>query len=215
MEAISTMEKLMDLGHMDNYYEQIVKKKFTTVQMTTYILGIIGIVLVVALSIFFSGIISILIPVALIMIGVGVWLVIYLIKNSGIEYEYTFVVGEMRIEKIKGQSRRKKVAAFDVKDIDDIGKYIDRATGKKTIDTKAYPNILHAEQNELNDDTYYVVIHDKLKGKHALLIFSPNETTLQKLRPYLSIELKKKFLKLQREEQEYKDKEKTETVAQN
>ena len=97
----------------------------------------------------------------------------------------------------------------------DIGKYIDRATGKKTIDTKAYPNILHAEQNELNDDTYYVVIHDKLKGKHALLIFSPNETTLQKLRPYLSIELKKKFLKLQREEQEYKDKEKTETVAQN
>ena len=209
------MDKLIDLGHMDNYYEQIVKKKFTMVQLTTFILGLIGIVLVVILSIFFSGIFPFLVPVALIMLGLGVWLIIYLIKNSGIEYEYTFVVGEMRIEKIKGKSRRKKVAAFDVKDIDDIGKYLDRETGKKNIDLKSYPNILHAEENELNDDTYYVVIHDKLKGKHALLIFSPNETTLQKLRPYLSIELKKKFLKLQKEEQNNKEKGNNKAVAEN
>lgn len=209
------MDQLINLNNMDNYYEQIVKKRFTTLQMNTIILGLILDIVSIVLCIVFSGIISVLIPVSLILLGVGVWLVIYLIRNTKIEYEYTFVMGEMRIEKIKNQSKRKKIAAFDVKDIDDIGKFLNRETGEKNINLKSFPNVLHVEENETKDDTYYVVIHDKLKGKHALLIFTPNETTLQKLRPYLSVELKKKFLKIQKEEEEYKQKNTSEAAASN
>ncbi len=215
MEVIFTMDQLINLNNMDNYYEQIVKKRFTTLQMNTIILGLILDIVSIVLCIVFSGIISVLIPVSLILLGVGVWLVIYLIRNTKIEYEYTFVMGEMRIEKIKNQSKRKKIAAFDVKDIDDIGKFLNRETGEKNINLKSFPNVLHVEENETKDDTYYVVIHDKLKGKHALLIFTPNETTLQKLRPYLSVELKKKFLKIQKEEEEYKQKNTSEAAASN
>ena len=215
MEVIFTMDQLINLNNMDNYYEQIVKKRFTTLQMNTIILGLILDIVSIVLCIVFSGIISVLIPVSLILLGVGVWLVIYLIRNTKIEYEYTFVMGEMRIEKIKNQSKRKKIAAFDVKDIDDIGKFLNRETGEKNINPKSFPNVLHVEENETKDDTYYVVIHDKLKGKHALLIFTPNETTLQKLRPYLSVELKKKFLKIQKEEEEYKQKNTSEAAASN
>lgn len=209
------MDQLINLNNMDNYYEQIVKKRFTTLQMNTIILGLILDIVSIVLCIVFSGIISVLIPVSLILLGVGVWLVIYLIRNTKIEYEYTFVMGEMRIEKIKNQSKRKKIAAFDVKDIDDIGKFLNRETGEKNINLKSFPNVLHVEENETKDDTYYVVIHDKLKGNHALLIFTPNETTLQKLRPYLSVELKKKFLKIQKEEEEYKQKNTSEAAASN
>ena len=35
------MDQLINLNNMDNYYEQIVKKRFTTLQMNTIILGLI------------------------------------------------------------------------------------------------------------------------------------------------------------------------------
>ena len=44
------------------------------------------------------------------------------------------------------------------------------------------------------------MIHDKIRHKPAVLIFSPDNTTLDKLRPYLSIELKKKFLTIRNED---------------
>ena len=56
--------------------------------------------------------------------------------------------------------------------------------------------VLRAEENDENEDTYYLIIHDKIRHKPALLIFSPNETTLEKLRPFLSVELKKKFMSI-------------------
>ncbi len=206
------MDKLMDVGRMDNYYEQIVKKKFTANQFTALVLSLCGVITVIVLCVFFSGIIPILVPVSLISLGVGIWLIYYLIKNSGIEYEYTFVMGEMRVERIKGKSKRKKVAAFDVKDIDDIGKYIDRETGKRTVDPSKHGLILHAEENDTNIDTYYVIIHDKIRHKHAILTFTPNKTTLEKLRPFLSVELKKKFLKMMKEEEKYEAEAKKEAV---
>ena len=98
------MEKLMDLGHMDNYYEQIVKKKFAANQLATLVMGICSIVLVIFLCVYFSAVIPLLVPVSLIALGVGVWLIYTLVKNSGVEYEYTFVMGEMRIERIKGNT---------------------------------------------------------------------------------------------------------------
>lgn len=195
------MDKLMDLGHMDNYYEQIVKKKFTANQLMTIVMGICGIVLVIVLCVFFSRKVPILVPVSLVALGVGIWLIYTLIKNSGVEYEYTFVMGEMRIERIKGKSKRRKITAFDVKDIDDLGKYLDRETGKRNVDPSKFGVVLHAEENDINDNTYYLIIHDKIRHKRALITLTPNNMTLEKIRPFLSVELKKKYLKLMKEEE--------------
>ena len=61
----------------------------------------------------------------------------------------------------------------------------------------------------MNPGTFYVLIHDKIRHKPAILIFTPDETTLQKLRPYLSIELKKKFMTIMNEEKLYAKKSQT------
>ncbi len=197
------MDKLIDVTRMDNYYEQIVKKKFTAKQMISLVGSICAIILIIALCIFFSGIYSFLIPVALILIGLGIWLTVYLVKNSGIEYEYTFVTGEMRIERIKGKAKRRNITVFDIKGIDDIGKYYNHETGKRNVEPSKHNLVLHAEENNASDSTYYVLIHDKIRHKPALLVFTPNKMTLEKLRPYLSIELKKKFITLMKEEEKY------------
>ncbi len=197
------MDKLIDVTRMDNYYEQIVKKKFTAKQMISLVGSICAIILIIALCVFFSGIYSFLIPVALILLGFGIWLTVYLVRNSGIEYEYTFVTGEMRIERIKGKAKRRNITVFDIKGIDDIGKYYNHETGRRNVEPSKHNLVLHAEENNASDSTYYVLIHDKIRHKPALLMFTPNKMTLEKLRPYLSIELKKKFITLMKEEEKY------------
>ena len=194
------MEKVMQVEKIDNYSEQIVKRKMTSSKFSALVLSIAGIVVLIALSIYLSGYFNWLVPVALLFLGLGIYLSIMLIKNSGIEYEYTCVIGEMRIDKIKGKSKRKKITVFDVKAIDDIGKYIDTKTGNKNIDKSKQDLVLVAAEDIDRDDTYYVLIHDKIRQKHALLFFTPNERTLSMIQPYLSIELKKKLLKLKHDQ---------------
>ena len=99
------MEKLMNVGTMDNYYEQIVQKKFNSKMLATLIMSMVGIVVAIFLSIYLSIYFNWLVPVSLLLLGIGIWLIWFLIKNSGVEYEYTFVLGELRIERIKRQRR--------------------------------------------------------------------------------------------------------------
>ena len=199
------MEKLMNVGTMDNYYEQIVQKKFNSKMLATLIMSMVGIVVAIFLSIYLSIYFNWLVPVSLLLLGIGIWLICFLIKNSGVEYEYTFVLGELRIERIKGRSRRKNVTAFDVKAIDDIGLYFDPESHERNVNPKDFPLVLRAAANEKDGLTYYAKIHDKVRHKPALLLFSPNDTTLEKIKPYLSVELKKKYLKLQKESQKAKE----------
>ena len=194
------MEKVMQVEKIDNYSEQIVKRKMTPSKFSALVVSIAGIVILIGLSVYLSGYFNWLVPVALLFLGLGIYLSIMLIKNSGIEYEYTCVIGEMRIDKIKGKSKRKKIAVFDVKAIDDIGKYIDTKTGNKNIDKSKQDLVLMAAEDIDREDTYYMLIHDKIRQKHALLFFTPNERTLSMIQPYLSIELKKKFLKMKHDQ---------------
>ncbi len=203
------MGKLMDVSTMDNYYEQIVVKKMTSQKKTMIIVGFILLILGIVVSVFLSAALPPLAFVALAFLGGCIYLIYYIVSNSKVEYEYTFVGGEMRIERIKRQLKRKKVCAFDVKAVDDIDKYNDRESGKRNIDISKQNLILRAEDDDTNPTTYYVLIHDKIRHKPAVLIFTPDDTTLDKIRPYLSIQLKKKFLEIQNKEKLYQKKQNT------
>ena len=39
-------------------------------------------------------------PIVLTMLGLGIYLIYYILKHSRVEYEYTFVTGELRIARI-------------------------------------------------------------------------------------------------------------------
>ncbi len=207
------MGKLMDVGTMENYYEQIVVKKMAQSKKIMIVIGFIMLVLVIVVSIAFSAAIPPLTVVAVAaFIGCG-YLIYHIISNLKVEYEYTFVGGEMRVERIKRQIKRKKVCAFDVKAVDDLGKYNNPETGERNVDIKKHELVLRAESDDMNPDTYYVVIHDKIRHKPAVLIFNPDKTTLEKIRPFLSIALKKKFLNIQNDEKKAQSKTETKKEA--
>ncbi len=211
------MENYMKLDSMDTYYEQAVKRKMSPATMSRLVGGLILVITAIVVSIVLMVTIADwLFPIVLTMLGLGGYLIYYLIKHSRVEYEYTFVVGELRIAKIKGKSKRRNITYFDVKNIDDMGRFIDPKTGKRVIDPSKYPEFLHAAVDDNNLDTYYFIIHDKIRKRPAVLLMTPNERTLELIRPYLSVELKKKFLKMQREEaliSEKKEAAKSTTVS--
>ena len=196
------MEKYIALDNIDTYYEQVVKRKMSPASFSRLMIGLVLIAAAIFVMIYLMVTVADwLFLLVLSMLGFAGYMVYYLIKNSHVEYESTFVLGELRIAKIKGNSKRRTITYFDVKAIDDIGHYIDAETGKRTIDPKQYPNLLRAAENEYNLDTYYFIIHDKVRKKPAVLLMTPNEKTLSLIRPYLSVDLKKKFLKMQKEDE--------------
>ncbi len=199
------MAKYIDVENIDSYYEQVVKRKFSPATITKLLvaLGIIIAVFIVSIILMVT-VADWLFFIVLTMFGLGTYLIYYLIKHSRVEYEYTFVLGELRIARIKGGAKRRNITYFDVKNIDDLGYYIDAETGKRTIDPSKYPNFLRAAEDEYALDTYYFVIHDKVRKQPALLLMTPNEKTFSLIRPYLSVELKKKVLKMQKEEERFR-----------
>lgn len=188
------MEKYLEVEKMGNYSEQIVKKKITNSTFASLVGALCLIIIVIFISVYLSTFFGWLVPIAILMFAMGIYLSYYIIKNSGIEYEYTFVLGEMRIDRIKGRSKRKRVTVFDVKSIDKFGKYINAETKKNNIDVSKYELVLRTAINEKNDDTYYAIIHDKIRKKPALLLFTPDERTLNMIKPYLPVQIKKEMM---------------------
>lgn len=198
------MEKYIAIDNIDAYYEQVVKRKMTTAAVGKLSIIIIGILIIMIIGIIMPIAVpdaGWLFPVALMLLAMGIFLVIWTIRRSRVEYEYTFVTGELRIARIKGNVSRRSITYFDVKNIDDFGRYINPSTGRRNVDLKKYPLILRAAEDEFAPNTYYLVIHDKIRKRPALLLLTPNEKTLSLIRPYLSVELKKKFFSMQQEDE--------------
>ena len=129
------MAKYMELESLDSYYEQVVKRRMGSDTVGRLVFGLSLIILALVISIaLMVTVADWLFPIVLTMLGLGGYLFYYLLKNSRVEYEYTFVLGELRVAKIKGKSKRRTITYFDVKAIDDIGRYIDPETGKRNID---------------------------------------------------------------------------------
>ena len=196
------MEKYIAVDQIDSYYEQVVPKRINMADFTKLVLVIFGILGLIALFtvLTFTGQ-GWLLPLAFTALGLGIYLIVRILKNSRIEYEYTFVLGELRIARIKGKAKRRNITYFDVKSIDDIGRYIDPNTGKCTLKNKKIPLLLHAATDDFGLDTYYLIIHDKVRRQPAVLLMTPDVRTLSLIRPYLSVELKKKFFKMQQEDE--------------
>ncbi len=176
---------------MDNYSEQIVEKKIEPKKLMFIVCYLIFTVFFILLTFYLSGFFDWLIPVALLILAFGCYGAWYLIANRNIEYEYICVQGEMTVDKIIGKRKRKKMLKFDVKSIDDMGKWLEVAD---SFDKKKFKdNIYHASIHESSELTYYVVLHDMVSKKHCLLLFSPNEKTLETMKPFLKRELKVKL----------------------
>lgn len=113
----------------------------------------------------------------LVLVAVGIGMLSWRIATSyDYEYEYIFTNGSIDIDKITAKRSRKRLLAFNCKDIERFGKYDEKAHAN----TQYSKRLICCNQDLVN---YYAVIRHK--GSVILLVFEPNEQFLKHMLKFL------------------------------
>lgn len=160
---------------MDNYKEQLVKKgkdpSDTLKRLLVTVAGILTATILVFLSLQFLGNIF----VGLIFAAVVLWGTYYILGGFYTEYEYIFTNGEMDVDKIMGQRKRKRLITVNIKS--------STAFGKEKTAANTDITLVDASCRE-SDDNYYIDFHHRELGS-TRLIFTPNEDILELVEKFI------------------------------
>jgi len=153
---------------MDVFIEKIVSRKKTTkdhMMVVGIILG--GFILSIAAFTFIG-------PVAPAVVAAVVYFGYYFAKGTNLEYEYAVTNGDIDVDKIIAQRKRKRVFSAYTKDIEIVAKL----KGSKF--TGEYNNIRNRVEavSSMDDaqDIYFMVA--PFKGERTILFFQPDQRML-------------------------------------
>lgn len=144
------------------FVERIIKRK---ISITGIIIRFFSVLLVMAgvFSIFFLGMLGITITVLLGYLTYLCWI------YTSLEYEYSFLNGELTIDKIMGQRKRKALVSYDIKNAEIVApSYSDEILRKiRGIKTEDYSSGYN--KNEM----YSMILNN---GKESIqVMFEPDE----------------------------------------
>ena len=102
----------------------------------------------------------------------------YLIRQFCIEYEYSVTNGYLVVDQIIARSRRKRLIAFECRDVDEMKKY-DPGQSTESLDRVLFAD----DQNPLSERWSVELMHKDLG--HVRLVFTPSERILAAIKPFL------------------------------
>ncbi len=147
---------------MDTFVEQIVRKKKEPLEWLI-IFGCAFAALVISFAIF--KYISMLVP----MIVLVVWGAWWIITNQNKEFEYSITNGELDIDCIIAQRRRKRLCSLTCSKVESYGVYHpEKLVGRKFDHTVMAAPALNMEDN------FYFIYRSKKYGT-TLVVFHPDE----------------------------------------
>lgn len=114
----------------------------------------------------------------------GAW---FFISSLTVDYEYAFLSSVLNINKVIAKRRRRKVVKVDVKRVDDIFRYTD-----KEMSRYRYRKVYHAAPREFSDENLVFTYLDSA-GKRYAIVFMPDDSMLNGMKPYFNNELRKKL----------------------
>lgn len=158
---------------MDVFIEQIIKKKFGPKDYLIFAGALLGGVLILILSMTFIPYFSFFV---LIGVCVGAY---YLVSSRNLEYEYSITNGDITIDKIINRRSRKRTISMDARSVEKMGKYRPEEHQSKT-----YSSRIFASVTEDGADAWYFTGNQPKMG-NVLVVFSPNETVLAAIKPFL------------------------------
>lgn len=160
---------------MEGIREQLVKKPVTgSDKAKTY--GVLAAALVFAVIVFmliniFLG--STMIIVAIIFAGVILWGGYWLTGEFSVEYEYCFSQGELIVDKIINQRRRKPMCSIELRSADSFMR-----------SPKKLPDVTVINACGDNGEQYAIEYNDSKYGR-CVFLFTPDERMLEAIKPYL------------------------------
>lgn len=158
---------------MDIFVEQLIKKKLAP---KDYLL-ICAVILVSIILVFFAVVV---IPQLAILILAGIiYGDYYLITSRSLEFEYSVTNGDITIDKIIYRRKRKHVISVDAHTVEEMGKY---DAGKHS--GKTYAARIFASETDSGENAWFFTARHPKQG-NVLVVFNPNEKTLNAIRPFL------------------------------
>ncbi len=155
----------------DVFVEQIVLQKKSPLQHLKYI-GIVLGILLLNLVILFFGVTRIIFPVTF---ALSCWFGYNILRDSRIEFEYSFTNGELDVDCIRGKRKRNSLASLTVRKLDLLAPM----TGEyaREYNSKSIRNRIDASAGEKSDGRWFLRYSDE-SGAETLLIFNPNDRLL-------------------------------------
>ena len=157
---------------MDTFVEQIVAKKKGGKEY-----GIIFLVILAALVL--TAALFLLFPPLMVLvvgIGYGAW---WLITSQNVEYEYSVTNGDIDIDQIIAQRKRKRIVSVSGSKIESLVPYNAAEYANRHFDR----TVMAAPSMEAA--TWCFTYHSKKNG-HTLVVFSPEERVLNALKSGLT-----------------------------
>jgi len=145
------------------YTEHLIKQKPTAKTMAMKALYIVLCVLAV-LAMF-------VIPFGYIITVIVIFVVATFFKRLNLEFEYLFINGDLDIDKIMGQERRKRVFSTNVKEIEIMAPI-------SYAELKPYENLKKLDCSSATDNKNVFGLVASYKGEKLFVIFEPNETII-------------------------------------
>lgn len=163
----------------DVFVEYMVKKKNTPANLLLRI-GIVLLAMALIVVLFFAtaylGEFSFIGTLAMVGVLYGAY---FLITSFDVEYEYILTNGEIDMDKIIHQRKRKRVITVSCRDFEDFGRY--DAAKHAGSDYKTRLMLCDAPAS---DSVYYCVVRHKAMGK-TLVAFNANEKMLSNIKKYI------------------------------
>lgn len=167
---------------MDNFAEQLVKRQPTGAdRIKTCIILILG-MLLTFLALIAGFVFSFLLLFVAVALGVGTF---FLYRNSIVEYEYTFTNGELDIDKIINQTKRKEMLTISVSKFTAFGKYTDNVPDETEDMTTVFAT------DNIVENEYYADFQHETYG-NTRLVFVPNEKMVSNIVKFLHPSIKNK-----------------------
>ncbi len=116
----------------------------------------------------------------LIIIAALIYGAVRLIKLfTAVEYEYSFINGELTIDRIVNQSERKKMISFETKKVEKAGRY------NSEFNPYSAGTVLNYADCAEPENAFYLQFRDSEKGMTTVIISCPDEY-IEKMKPYFN-----------------------------
>ena len=170
----------------DRYTEQLEKRQNTPNDTIKAVLSLVGVFTVPFIFIILGVFVNFyFIVVAVCAFFFAVYGSYYILNGLYVEYEYTVTNSNITVDKVIGKSRRKMIMSVDLKKFHTLAKLKD-----VDINSNKYEKIFRASVTPDGDDVYAAEMHLDKFGGNCLLLFSPNEKTMDAMIPYLKNTIK-------------------------
>lgn len=147
------------------FVEQIIKRR---IRFSGIILRFISIlaVIIAFFSVLVINVLGLTLAALLIYVAYLVW------SYTSVEYEYSFLNGELSVDKIMGQRKRKKLAEYDIKNAEIVAP----SYSEELIRAIGNAKMIDYSSGYKSDKFYSILINDQ--SGRLQVVFEPNEKVL-------------------------------------